>query len=160
MRMTPEQYERKLKNWIKTGPKAVKPALTRAAVEVIAFAQKKYLGAPKKMPRGVSGGFFGSHLAAPTGTLRKSLTKKIKVSSKGVSARIGSNLKYAAIHEYGGIIRGKGGGKLHFVIAGKHYMVDSVKIPARPYLRPSIQKNRPRILELVSDAFIGAYKRG
>jgi len=142
--MTPEQYERKLKNWIKTGPKAVKPALTRAAVEVIAFAQKKYLGAPKKMPRGVSGGFFGSYLAAPTGTLRRSLTKKVKVGGNGVSAKIGTNIKYAAIHEYGGT-------------TGRNR---SVTMPERPFLRPSIQKNRPRILELVSDAFIGAYKRG
>jgi len=48
---------------------------------------------------------------------------------------VGSNLIYAAIHQFGGIIRAKAGGYLTFQIPGVGWRrVASVAIPARPYL--------------------------
>lgn len=64
-------------------------------------------------------------------------------------ARIGSNLKYARIHELGGIIRPVTAQFLHFVIDGQHVMTKEVHMPARPYLRPAVDNNHGRIKQLL-----------
>ena len=47
----------------------------------------------------------------------------------------GSNVEYAAIHQYGGEIKAKNGPYLTFKIASGNFVrVKSVTIPARPYL--------------------------
>lgn len=51
----------------------------------------------------------------------------------------GANRVYAAIHQFGGTIRGKAG-KLKFRLPGGQFVqVDAVTIPARPYLGISVQ---------------------
>jgi len=48
---------------------------------------------------------------------------------------IGSNLKYAVIHQYGGVITAKTSDYLRFRLAtGQFVSKKSVQIPARPYL--------------------------
>jgi len=158
MRMTMEQYEAKIKKWANKAPESLRLALEKAAGEIIVYAQGRKLRGPK-MPRGVPGGFDGSTLAAPTGRLRGSLTKRVTVSGGRVVAQVGTNVKYAAIHEYGGTIEAKGGGRLHFVIGGVHYSPKSVKIPERPFLRPSVAAQKSRTLEIIGDAYIDAYRR-
>jgi len=143
MRYTPEQYERKLKTWAKNSPEAIERGLNKAAVEIIATARSQHLSGPK-MARGKTGGFLRSTLAAPTGTLKRSLTKRVSVTAGKIIAQVGSNLKYARIHEYGGR-------------AGRN---QSVPIPERPYLRPSVDSQRKRTLQIISEEYIGAYKRG
>ena len=140
MTLTMEQYQQKIKRWMKKSPKALKRALTQGATEIIAHAQRSRLSGPK-MSRGVSGGFYRSTLKSQTNTLRRSLTKTIDVSSARVLAQIGTNIKYAAIHEYGGQ-------------TGRNR---SVTMPERPYLRPSVMERQSRVLELIGDAFLGAY---
>ena len=137
MNMTMEMYEQKVKRWMKTAPKELKKAITMGATEIIGHTQKKRLSGPDTK----SGGYYGSGLRAPTGTLRRSITKTVDISSDRVLAQIGTNIKYAAIHEYGGM-------------TGRNR---SVKMPERPYLRPSVEEKRPRVLELIGDAFLGAY---
>lgn len=61
-----------------------------------------------------------------TGILRRS----IRGSANGTQAIAGTNIKYAAIHQFGGTIKPKNGKALSF---GKH-RVTKVVIPARPYL--------------------------
>tara|TARA_E500000318_G_scaffold46673_6_gene44011 strand:+ start:1239 stop:1748 length:510 start_codon:yes stop_codon:yes gene_type:complete len=63
----------------------------------------------------------------------------------------GTDLIYAAIHQLGGTIRAKGGGKLKFKIPGGGFaQVDQVTIPARPYLGVNAE-NEAEILAIVSD---------
>lgn len=50
------------------------------------------------------------------------------------SVEVGTNLVYAGIHQFGGTIKGKDGGKLTFRAGGGWVSVDQVDIPARPYL--------------------------
>lgn len=51
------------------------------------------------------------------------------------SAKVGSNLIYARIHQLGGVIEAKNGGRLRFQIPGVGWRsVAKVTIPARPYL--------------------------
>jgi len=142
MKMSMEMYQQKVNRWMKTAPKGLKTALTKGAVEIVGHTQKSRLSGPK-MPRGTSGGFSGSTLQPHTNRLRGSVTKNIDVSSDRVLARIiaGTNLSYAAIHEYGGT-------------TGRNH---SVKMPERPYLRPSVEEKRSRVLDLVGDAYIDSY---
>lgn len=50
------------------------------------------------------------------------------------SAEWGTNTEYAAIHQFGGVIRAKSAKALHFQIGGAWVMKKSVTIPARPFL--------------------------
>lgn len=66
-------------------------------------------------------------------------------------AQIGSNLIYAGVHQEGAIITGKNGGPLVFKLAdGQLVEVQSVEIPARPYLGVS-EDDQEEILALTAD---------
>jgi phage virion morphogenesis protein len=67
---------------------------------------------------------------AMSGGLMGSITFKVE----GTVLRVGSNKKYAAIHQFGGVIRPVTAKALVFRMGGKLVRAGSVKIPARPYL--------------------------
>ena len=91
------------------------------------------------------------------GTLRASL-RIVSVDTDGVT--VGSDRKYAAIHQLGGKIVAKAGKRLVFSIGGKTYFAKSVKIPARPFFPftpsgeiASMHRDRiGRIIRLATDA--------
>jgi phage virion morphogenesis protein len=64
------------------------------------------------------------------GDLFRSLTHE--ATDQGVE--VGTNVLYAAIHQFGGTIRAKDGGMLHFSIGGADVFVREVNMPARPFL--------------------------
>lgn len=78
-----------------------------------------------------------------SGHLRKSIRWQLLDSQ---SVLVGTNVKYAAIHQFGGTIRPKKGKALAF--GGR--FVQSVTIPARPYLGISEQDNK-EIREIIKD---------
>lgn len=78
-----------------------------------------------------------------SGHLRKSIRWQLLDSQ---SVLVGTNVKYAAIHQFGGTIRPKKGKALAF--GGR--FVQSVTIPARPYLGISEQDNK-EIQEIIKD---------
>ncbi len=47
---------------------------------------------------------------------------------------VGSNKVYAAVHQFGAVIKPKAGGGLRFRLAGRWVFARQVTIPARPYL--------------------------
>ena len=51
---------------------------------------------------------------------------------------VGSDLPYAAIHEFGGTIHARRAPYLVFQVNGRWVKTKSVHIPARPYLRPAL----------------------
>ena len=55
------------------------------------------------------------------------------------TASVGSNLIYAAIHQFGGVIKPKNASALRFQVGGRFVTTQSVTIPARPYLGVSDQ---------------------
>ncbi len=62
------------------------------------------------------------------------LVSSIRITDVGAdSVTIGSDRKYAAIHQFGGIIKAKPGSRLAFSIGGKKVFAQQVKIPARPF---------------------------
>ena len=78
-----------------------------------------------------------------SGHLRKSIRWQLLDSQ---SVLVGTNVPYAAIHQFGGTIRPKKGKALAF--GGR--FVQSVTIPARPYFGISAQDNK-EIQEIIKD---------
>lgn len=72
------------------------------------------------------------------------------VSAKGNKAEVtvGTNVIYAAIHEFGGTIVARNAKALVFKTKdGIWHRVKSVTIPARPFMRPALDNGLPRIKE-------------
>lgn len=76
--------------------------------------------------------YGGGQTLVDTATLRDSVTYEHDASS----VRVGTNVLYAAIHQFGGRIEARGGKALVFALpAGLGWaVVQSVTIPARPFL--------------------------
>ena len=70
------------------------------------------------------------------------------------------NLVYAAIHEFGGVIRAKDGGWLRFRTKdGFWHTVKEVTIPARPYMRPAFYENIDKALAVYGKLLIQHFER-
>jgi len=88
-----------------------------------------------------------------TGTLRRYLHSSKPTRKSGQwEVQVGTNLRYAAIHEYGGIIKAKNKPFLVFKIGGKLIFTKSVQIPARPYLRPAFDSQKDAAITEVGEA--------
>lgn len=119
-----------------------------------------------------------------TRTLSRSLHEEISMQGSSVAvAEIGTNLEYAAIHEFGGVVRPKTAKylavpvgnykgsprkhprlKLRKTAGGTLVMVDgsgrvqyvlkkSVEVPAQPYLRPAFDEHKDEALDDMGKAF-------
>jgi phage gpG-like protein len=101
----------------------------------------------------------GQVLNVVTGALRRSIANEVNETSTSISAKVFSSgdVKYAAIHEYGGTIhipeivpdKAKA---LHFVIGSKDIFAmrvaaHDVVMPERSYLRSSLDDMREAIVE-------------
>ena len=92
----------------------------------------------------------GTPPGVKTGTLRRS----IQVDNSEISnlkVRVGTNIKYAKIQEFGGVVKAKIGKLLHFKIGDFWHTVKSVILPARPFIRPAISKCRDDMLKQFKD---------
>ncbi len=115
------------------------------------------------------------HLEVGGGTLRRSIIKQVEPTR--LRARVGIvELKYARIHEFGGIIRAKNKPYLRFFIpdaktrdtmtarvratkgSGHWVSVKQVRILKRPYLGPGLEHSIPVIRRQLQEA-IGALLR-
>jgi len=139
MRLTMEQLQGKIQRWMRIAPEKLKRALLKGAKIVTKEAQSKHLSGPK-MPRGI-GHPTRATLAVQTGRLRRSITERVTVSKDKVTAQVGTNVKYARLHEEGLEVRGR-------------------KMPERPFLRPSVDVKKPRVMELVLEGMMEGYNSG
>ena len=148
---TYEQFKEKLDRWWRLMPEEAWKAVSRAAAIVAAEVQKGHLSG-ERMPRGV-GGTTNATLAVISNRLRGSIWHSVKRPSQmqggEISARIGTNVKYARIHEYGGVIKNAFG-------RGQHRMAF---MPMRPFLRPSLTKEQPRALRMILEAMTKSYEK-
>ncbi|MCX6022999.1 MAG: HK97 gp10 family phage protein [Chloroflexi bacterium] len=104
-----------------------------------------------------------------TGNLRRSIhVGEPWRSGDTVSVEVGTDLEYAAIHEYGGVVTPKNGKVLAWVTRGKRptsaagwkkarkegrvAFAKKVHIPARPYLRPALDENVAEVQEEIAKA--------
>lgn len=93
----------------------------------------------------------GGQTLRDTGMLYRSITHRAEPQT----VRVGTNLIYAAIHQFGGTIRAKTAKGLRFRPAGGNGFVSvkSVRIPARPYLGLSAADGRE--VEAIAGDFMG-----
>jgi phage gpG-like protein len=102
----------------------------------------------------------GQVLHVRSGTLRRSITYAIRETDAAITGIVGTNLEYAAIHEYGGVIhvpeiRPRRAKALHFYVGGKEIFAKfarahDVHMPERSFLRSALAERR--------DAFIAAVR--
>lgn len=85
-------------------------------------------------------------LKAPfkSGALRRSIVEY----SNGNTMEIGTNLIYAAIHEWGWVITPKRAKYLTFKVNGKRVRTKRVVIPARPFMGPALRENTKNIINI------------
>ncbi len=125
-------------------------SLLRAAVEREAIALTGYVKESK---------LSGQVLRNRTGTLRRSINYAM---IGDLAARVGTNLVYAAIHEYGGqtrahVIEAKNAKALAFQVGGQTIIRRRVqhpgsKMPERSFLRSSLRDSRDRIVAAIQAA--------
>ena len=89
-----------------------------------------------------------------TGYLRRTIRSGVKVTSDNAIGFLSANTVYAAIHEFGGIIRPRHADYLKFQIGGQWRKVRQVTMPDRPYLRPAIEDNINKIEDIIKDTII------
>lgn len=89
-----------------------------------------------------------SGLHRRSGNLVSSVTvDAVQVSGNKASITFGPHTVYAAIHEFGGIIRATKAPYLVFEVNGQLVITKSVQIPARPYLRPAMDRHGDEMVE-------------
>lgn len=154
---TLDQFKRKLERFARNQPRIVHNAIKAGAEMVRTEAVTQHLSGPK-MGRGV-GSKKNATLQPDTGGLRTSVNTRVKRSGGRIQGVIGTNKKYAAIHEHGGTIRAKSAPYLHFKAGGQWVKTKEVTIPARPFLRPSLEKKRKKVLNLILRKLMEGYRR-
>lgn len=85
-------------------------------------------GAP--WPQSIRALLTGGRTLRDSGRLANSLTRE----ADGSGVAVGTNVIYAAVHQFGATIRAKRAKSLAFKIGGKTIFKRSVRIPARPFL--------------------------
>lgn len=80
----------------------------------------------------------------PMGNLANSIQVQEPVVGRGQAyIDVGTNVEYAAIHEFGGVIKARNAPALVFqTLDGAWHRTKSVHIPARPYMRPALDETR------------------
>ena len=114
-----------------------------AVVEDQAIALVGYIQADK---------LSGQVLNVRSGVLRNSVHHAMDASGDRVVATVGTDVVYAAIHEYGGTIVPKTAQALRFVIDGKTIHAKSVTMPERSYLRSALSDRAQAIRDALAAA--------
>lgn len=93
-----------------------------------------------------------------TGALRRSITSKVETDSDTVEGTIFTPLEYSNFVEYGtGLFTENGNGRKDvpwlYIDDKKKFHVTSGQHP-QPYMRPALNENREKIIELIKEGLI------
>ena len=108
------------------------------AVRLVLRSAKRHLTGGN--PLHVLGGPRSQHL-------RQTLAIDVSTSGKKVIGLVGTAVTYGPVHEYGAIIENGFGKGIR------------IMIPKRPWLEPSLEENRKKIMALFGDAVTAEIKR-
>lgn len=87
-----------------------------------------------------------------TGRLSSSINYEVSGEGDSLTLRVGTNVVYGKVHEYGMTIRPTSGKFLSWVgPGGKRVFARQVVIPPRPWLRPSIEEEMPMFKRRVEE---------
>jgi phage gpG-like protein len=141
---------------IRTKPPKGSPtnSLSRRAPDIIrdalirAMRKAKELSTTRYIRRG-GGAPVPGKLTYRGGRLVGSITHRVWKHGNVWRAKLGSDVKYARIHEKGGVIRPARGEYLTFYIphADRWVRTKEVKMPKRPYLTPSMKAVVPLLIK-------------
>ena len=120
--------------------KVIEPAFKDGLEYAVGVVQTKYLSGPRPKKLGVR-----------TGHLRSSIRPYVEREDGKLIGKVGSyGVKYARIHELGGVILPKKASALRFQVEpGRWVTVKKVIMPKRPYLRPGVKDSLGRIRTLI-----------
>lgn len=97
----------------------------------------------------------GTQILVASGTLRSTIYSGVV----GNEVFVGSEQPYAAVHQFGAVIKPKNAKALVFMLGDHKVEVGSVTVPARPYLGLS-DSDREMVVGELEDAFARAIGRG
>lgn len=101
----------------------------------------------------------GQVLNNRTGRLRRSIHPEVQATGRSLFGRVGTNVIYAAIHEYGGDIYPKTAKALRFQIGDRWITTQHVKMPERSFLRTALAEMEPAILAEFSQAVSRVFRK-
>lgn len=133
-----------------TGNKELSSRLQRINGQLIAALRVGIHKALIELEGEVKTKLSGKVLNVQTGTLRRSIGRKISQFGNQITGFIGTNLKYGRIHEFGGEIKIKKAKWLRFKTRdGKWHSVKKVTMPERSYLRSTLREKESQVLDIV-----------
>lgn len=96
-----------------------------------------------------------------TGTLRRSIhTEVLEQRADYAEVAVGTDVIYAAIQEFGGVVKPKVAKILHWVgEGGVDVFAKSVTIPPHPYLRPAWDENIDKTITEVKASLVDMIKK-
>lgn len=98
----------------------------------------------------------GQVLSVRSGTLRRSINMRVDETSTSITGIVGTNVRYGAIHEYGGLV--KEHQRLVTMVFGKPLKfpvwatVKAHTLPERSFLRSSLNDRLPSIRNAIQSA--------
>lgn len=113
-----------------SGPKGIQGAVKNVAEAAIGEIQESFAGEKDPYDRPWPKNLRGGQTLTDTARLRRSFTRKL--FSNGF--QVGTNVKYAAIHQYGGEIIPKRKQVLRFKVGQQYVSAKRVQMPARPFV--------------------------
>lgn len=142
----------RLQEWLKGRYPAIQDSLGKSMARLVIALTRKVK--EEKLS--------GQALKNRTGTLRRSIAPNIVQSGASIVGEVGTNIEYAAIHEFGGmtlprLILPKARKALRFTIGGKTVFAKKVnhpgsKVPERSFLRSALREMEPEILKEFENA--------
>ncbi len=136
-----EDLKNRLIRWSVVAPQDVKKVLQRGAEMVRREAQTKHFRLPK-MPTGEgdpTNAWLGSSEPRHPWRLRRSIAIRVTVKPGEISAQVGTSVPYGRVHELG-LPNERG-----------------IKMPARPFLKPSLAMKHNEVFEMIDKAWFNAY---
>lgn len=115
-----------------------------------------------EVQRGVKDKLTGPVLHVRTGTLRRSINRRVEQIGGGVTATIGTNVKYAGVHEFG--FQGTVDVREHVrrMKSGTNVAVRAharqVDMPERSFLRSTVTDMAPHIKAEIRKAVLAAVR--
>lgn len=80
----------------------------------------------------------------------RNLWQKITFEASPTGVRVGTDVLYAAVHQFGATIKPKKGDRLFFTVGGRKVAAKQVRIPARPFLGLS-KSDEAEITQIIDD---------
>ena len=125
----------------------IKREIRRVAIDVLAHVKDKKLS--------------GQVLKVQTGRLRRSINQRVTESDTGIEAKVGTNVEYARVHEFG--FKGTVNVKEHMRLGNKvRAHSRKVNLPERSFLRSSLQDMQrdidQRIARVVGQSIAGGVR--